>query len=396
MTLSMGMPIASAARDRTAEALVVVDTAVAASGTVAAVLERSGLAPAATLVCAGAPTTAQLHDLAARLQEAPMTVVGVGGGAAMDTAALAAVWASDGRVEGRCGAPQRSGLIVLPDSIQRTPPLVLVPTTIGTGAEASRSACFVHHGERRLVLHDGLRPDEVLRDPLLLDSLPVVLVREALLEVLFRLSVLVLGATGSRRQDDADLLAAVREVVRLGEAEDGAATRSALALASARSHSPSSMAGADPYSGKAWYLATEAADLRGERKVAAMAALLPVVFALIAAGRRGWGDVDRLERFWSAVREESSLALSAEPASGLRELLEHWGVRPLTWTAAEADVIARRAVRRWGGGLPMLFGLRIEDIRELLAAVTDGTGETRGAADRSDSSDRSGGTAETD
>ncbi len=52
------------------------------------------------------------------------------------------------------------------------PPLLAVPTTAGTGSEATRYAVFTVDGEKRPIGHPALIPDHVILDPELTYSLP--------------------------------------------------------------------------------------------------------------------------------------------------------------------------------------------------------------------------------
>lgn len=51
-------------------------------------------------------------------------------------------------------------------------PLLAVPTTAGTGSEATRFAVIYDQGVKQSVAHDGCLPDAVLLDPGLLETLP--------------------------------------------------------------------------------------------------------------------------------------------------------------------------------------------------------------------------------
>ena len=363
---------------RGSRVFMVVDEAVAGGGIVSGLLadlHRSGV-EVDVARSIRPPTTADVRRLAHRMIDAPGAwVVGIGGGAAMDSAALAALWASDPAAADWCVGSQRSGLVSLPGGMSRTYPLMLVPTTIGTGAENSHSACFVHADGRRLVVHPSLRADVAVHDADLLAMTPSVLVHEGRLEVLYRLSVLLIGADGQRSRDDADIVTAVRELVRLAESPETTANRGALAQASARSQSAPLMTGANPFSGKLWYVAAETSEVLGSRKVAAIAALLPSMFALIRDGRTGWGEPDRLARFWETVCSASAMSLSESPERGIHELIAQWGVQPVELPPEDIETIVQRTVRRWCGGLPMLRGLRSNDVRELVVgAAARGTG----------------------
>src|SRR5690606_41617741 len=79
------------------------------------------------------------------------------------------------------------GCSALPAGARRRAPLAVVPTTLGTGAETSRSACIQVHGRKRLVFGDGLRPDSAVHTPAATDTLPDDLIAEGVLEALLRL-----------------------------------------------------------------------------------------------------------------------------------------------------------------------------------------------------------------
>ena len=362
--------------------LLVVDDAVASATAVSGAvtdLRRSGT-DVDVARTTRPPTTDDVRHLSDRIAGAPGTwVIGIGGGSAMDSAALAALWASDALAATWCARSQRSGLVLLPGTVDRAHPLMLVPTTIGTGAESSRSACFVHAEGRRLVVHPSFRSDTAVYDDDLLATTPAALVSEGKLEILYRLSVALIGAAGQRSRDDSDIVAAVRELVTLAQAPETAATRRALAEASARSHHGALMTDVDPFAGKLWYVATETSDVRECRKVAAIAGLLPSMFTLIGSGRTGWGAPDRLTRLWETVRSASVMPLPEAPDRGVQELILQWGVQPVRPRLDDVETIVHRAVRRWGGGLPMLRGVRSEDVRELVAGAAErGSRDHRG------------------
>jgi alcohol dehydrogenase class IV len=97
-------------------------------------------------------------------------IIGMGGGAAMDTAKAVAVLASNG------------GSIADYDGFDRvtqpTPPTVMIPTTIGSGAEIMQSCAVNDTSRRRTVTMLGcaLVADACLVDPRLISTLPPELV----------------------------------------------------------------------------------------------------------------------------------------------------------------------------------------------------------------------------
>lgn len=116
---------------------------------------------------AGEPTLADLE--ACRLiaeSSGARAVVGLGGGSAMDTAKAVAALAGSGRtIDSAIGTEQITG---------RPLPLVLIPTTAGTGAEATPNALFINSEKLRKVaiVSRHLLPDVALLDPALTTGLP--------------------------------------------------------------------------------------------------------------------------------------------------------------------------------------------------------------------------------
>lgn len=63
-------------------------------------------------------------------------------------------------------------------------PLIAVPTTAGTGSEATRFAVIYHCGEKQSVTHDSILPDHALLEPGVLEELPALQRKCALLDAL--------------------------------------------------------------------------------------------------------------------------------------------------------------------------------------------------------------------
>lgn len=89
-------------------------------------------------------------------------VCGAGGGSAMDTAKCIKLFA-----EMSDGAPYIEQKVV-PNAV----PLVAVPTTAGSGSEATRFAVIYRDGKKLSVADESIRPAAVLLDPDVLASLP--------------------------------------------------------------------------------------------------------------------------------------------------------------------------------------------------------------------------------
>ena len=331
---------------------------------------------------AGETTVDRVDEAAAAWSMDPVDVcVLVGGGSTIDFGLLALLPAEQ---RAALRARGRTGFVLLPDVSRNGPPTtVVVPTTLGTGAEMSQVACVEHDG-KRLVLGGGLRADIAVCDPAATRGLPPRLVREAIVEVAARLVV----PFAAPRQEDvhalahalgddvllADLAALLRVADRLGEpaAADGVDddTRLALAAISAHSHGGWAHVGRGSFSSPLWFVATELSRELDISKSQATAVLLPAWAVAVSNGRTCWGDADRLRSLEARVevlvgqgsREHVGMvarvcALVPRPA-GL----------PNSETAWErvVDDVTERSIRRWGAGLPMLAGVTSTDVRALL------------------------------
>lgn len=111
------------------------------------------------------PTLETAQSLAAFARRKPYAaVVGVGGGSALDMSKLAAaLGANSGDVTDYLGVTR----------FDETPlPLVAVPTTAGTGAEATAVSMLSVEGRKTIVLSPQLVPFAAILDPLLTATLP--------------------------------------------------------------------------------------------------------------------------------------------------------------------------------------------------------------------------------
>ncbi len=151
--------------------LLVSDQGMAAAGWVAnvqAILARQSTV-ALFLAPPGEPTVATVNAAAeaarALLQKQRCTVVGLGGGTALDIAKLtAAVAVAERPMDDymMCAAPFSGRL-----------PAIMVPSTSGTGAEVTRTCVLTDaHGRKSWAWGDELRPDLALLDPALSVTLP--------------------------------------------------------------------------------------------------------------------------------------------------------------------------------------------------------------------------------
>ena len=107
------------------------------------------------------PSTADFADLPT---EAADGVVGLGGGSCLDTAKVVALLLAHGGE-----AAEYLGVDGAPGPVA---PLVAVPTTSGTGSQATQTAVVGHEGVKRGISDEELRPDVALVDPALTEGLP--------------------------------------------------------------------------------------------------------------------------------------------------------------------------------------------------------------------------------
>lgn len=370
------------------------DGGVAEAGVADSVRERAerGGRAVRTSVITGPGTPEAVTELARRIRDTEL-VVAVGGGSLLDQAKLALLLRSDPDALARLTVPQRGGLVLLPSGRERGSRLVAVPTTLGTGSELSAVACLAYERGKRLVMGTALRPGLAVIAPEATATLPAGLVAEGVLEVLFRLCAGYAGDHRDRPTEDALARALAERTVRLGdEVRDlhargrtaGDGLRTEIAKISGLSHAGWVVLNRPPYAGKGWYLANELSSELGLRKMTAVAALLPPLWAAIAAGDARLGSARKLDALWQHLRAAAldpagegrpGRPLPEEPAAGIAALIDSWGVgRRITVEPDRLAVVARRCVRAWGAGLPMLDGLDAADIEGLLAqAVCDST-----------------------
>jgi NADP-dependent alcohol dehydrogenase len=307
-------------------------------------------------------------------------IVGIGGGSVMDAAKLLRLLLlSAASFRSACHAAESFGVSIVPEGWTRgAPKLALIPTTLGTGSEASAVACL--HGEgpapaRRLVTGRVMRADTVVLDPGLTRSLPDRTVREGAAEILLR----ILGAyIGSPERDVPDRAAEELAARVAALAETGVRRgfddriREALAVASAETHTGWALVGRDPFAAKHWYLANELSSAAQLGKVPVTLGLLPEIWRRIVDGDSRLGDASRLRRLWRIVSQ--ALSLTEDPACGAEEWVSDWGLAP---PLVSRDAIARAArgcFEVWGGERPALRGLGEADVLSIYVVAF---GETR-------------------
>ncbi|MBD3313677.1 iron-containing alcohol dehydrogenase [Candidatus Woesearchaeota archaeon] len=95
----------------------------------------------------------------------PDVVIAIGGGSAIDTAKLINLFAAQS-----CDARQCFSDMQMISS--RPKPLIAIPTTSGSGSEATHFAVVYADGQKKSVAHEHVLPDAAIVDPALTMSLP--------------------------------------------------------------------------------------------------------------------------------------------------------------------------------------------------------------------------------
>jgi alcohol dehydrogenase class IV len=102
--------------------------------------------------------------------EKPQMIIACGGGSVMDTAKLASVL---------LGAPYKIGdLLQNPQGAEKQCRTIMIPTTCGTGSEATCNAIvsIPQEESKKGIVNNSMIPDEVILDPLLIADLPKTIV----------------------------------------------------------------------------------------------------------------------------------------------------------------------------------------------------------------------------
>lgn len=102
------------------------------------------------------------------------SIIAAGGGSAMDTAKCVKLWANLAPGE-NCLRQE-----IVPNQI----PLLAIPTTAGSGSEATRFAVIYYGGEKQSIAHESCLPSAVLLDPSALGTLPDYHRKSAMLDAL--------------------------------------------------------------------------------------------------------------------------------------------------------------------------------------------------------------------
>ncbi|RJF43800.1 iron-containing alcohol dehydrogenase [Actinomyces sp. 2119] len=312
---------------------------------------------------------------AARLVEwtDPVWVLGIGGGATMDLAKLAAAAAERPRLVNHLAhATRRCGHVQMSQARRRRH-LLLVPTTVGTGSESSHGACFDHPlrevepGERARTLVTGtfLAANQAWLDPQLLTTLPHQLVREGVLEALSRVLVSTVCSPSALEPPEWEAQMLIDRLLdtldRLTTDHPDRALLELAAIASTMTHRGMGLAGRGSAPSPVWFVATELSMVTRTRKNEALSALVAHWTRVVADGHSTWGDPDRLAAVWPLANED--------PIAVIRR----WRLQShLTCPAGTSVRVAERVEQRWGGRLPMMGRFTRADLLTLLnRAVTE-------------------------
>lgn len=140
--------------------LVVTDAGVEDAGVLESVLEPV-TRDVAVHYATTEPSTDDFADLPTGSYDG---IVAIGGGSVLDTAKMAALLLTHG------GAP--ASYLGVDDAPGPVIPLIAIPTTSGTGSQATQTAVLTHDGVKRGVSDEFLRPDVAIVDPTLTFDLP--------------------------------------------------------------------------------------------------------------------------------------------------------------------------------------------------------------------------------
>ena len=159
----------------------------------------------------------------------PDLIVGVGGGSAMDVAKMVRLLPSD----------TKTALAALTGEARpraRPAPLILVPTTAGTGSEVTGFATVYAGTVKYSLDHPVVHADLALVDPLLAESCPAPLTYSCALDAMSHAieSLWSLRSTPHSRALAQDALGALVPVLRAGEWPISAPVRQVLSAASTR------------------------------------------------------------------------------------------------------------------------------------------------------------------
>ena len=108
------------------------------------------------------------------LQSKSQAIIAIGGGSTIDVAKCIKLYST--MDSNTCYLEQK----IIPNKIM----LIAIPTTAGTGSEATRYAVIYQHGEKQSITHESCIPSVVILDPSLLKTLPDYQKKSAMMDAL--------------------------------------------------------------------------------------------------------------------------------------------------------------------------------------------------------------------
>ena len=285
------------------------------------------------------PDVADLRAGLERFEAArPDLVVGVGGGTALDLAKLISVYA--GTPAADLHEAVRAGQA--PD--ERPCTLVLVPTTSGSGSEATRVAIVYIDGEKFSIASPAMRPDRALVDPLLAVSAPPYHRASTGIDALSQAieSLWAVSATSASRSHARAaiprLLGAIEDFVRAPEADTAIAMSLGSHLAG-RAIDVTKTTAAHALS----YGITQTYGLaHGHAVATTLGPMIAVHAAAVAEGRTLHLPADRHQRTMAEVLAAFDAADGPAAARAWRDLLERIGLDPRLSAAGLRTAAMRR------------------------------------------------------
>ena len=162
-------------------------------------------------------TSEQVDAAAARGRDnGAVGVLGIGGGSVLDAAKVIALLLHN---DGECA--DWFGVITPPNA---PAPLMLAPTTVGTGAEVTRMALATHGGEKRIISCIGFVPGIAILDPELVKSLPAHVVAYTAMDALAHATEAVMSTISTVMTEDLASRSIRLIMARIHDAYSGDAT----------------------------------------------------------------------------------------------------------------------------------------------------------------------------
>jgi NADP-dependent alcohol dehydrogenase len=365
-------------------ALIITDANLAASSAVADARTRCAFARVSCAVYDDVrpdPDLGAVAGAVAAIRDArPQVVIGLGGGSVLDVAKTAAWAARNPQLLDDAALPWQGGLArptLSEPALRPALPTVMLPSTIGTGAEVSAVVCLSRPGDghKRLVIDPALHPSLALIDPTLTRTLPRRLCLQGALETFVRLLVPYLTDGAARPLQDGITFAILRTIVaqagRVARDPDDDEARLALSLATVASHVAWANTGRPVGGHVLWYLANPVSPAAGVDKVSAIAALTPAYLCHVSNGvHERLGRPARLGRVGAEALGADGTPSGARAA--VLALLREWGL-PASLTdlgagAVDPDALTAAAHALWGD--PELLGAVPADaVRDIYRAA---------------------------